>query len=156
LSLAALIVAVVAVVVALAGFAWSIVWSIWQHRQVTQSRLHVRAAFAVVIGPLVPKPVLAVTATNAGMVPLTLSTVVAEVKGATEHLALIMWQFQTPGPLPQKLGPGETWNGHFDPESFREAVAKVTPKGPPWKVTIRACDTADRLHDAPVLKVKAA
>jgi len=154
--LAALIVAVVAVVVALAGFAWSIVWSIWQHRQVTQSRLHVRAAFAVLINPLGHKPVFAVTATNAGMVPLTLSTVVAEVKGAEEHLALMVWQFQTPGPLPQKLGPGETWNGHFDPQSFREAVANVTPKGPPWKVIIRARDTADRFHDAPVLDVEAA
>lgn len=72
MALAALIVAIVAGVIAVLSFLWSIGWSIWQHRQVTQARLFVRAMFARVISPLGDNQadVFVVTATNRGMVPL--------------------------------------------------------------------------------------
>ncbi len=151
-SLAALIVAVIAVVVATAGFIWTVVWSVWQHRQVTRGRLYVRAAFAFTINPLGTREVFAVTVTNAGMVPVTITSVSAEVKGAEKHLAIVHWLLQTPRPLPHKLGPGETWDGHMEPDDLRRGAAEITGRRSPWKITIAVKDAADRRHRAPLVK----
>jgi hypothetical protein len=154
-SLAALILAVVAVVVSICGFVWSVVWSIYQHRQVTRGRLYVRASYAVVLNPVGPAAqVIAVTATNAGMVPVTVNAAIADVKGVKEqHLALPVWLLQTPRPLPLKLEPGETWSGHLDPEWLRDGAAKIAPGRSSWKVTVSVRDAANRLHDAQTLTV---
>jgi hypothetical protein len=157
-SLAALIIAVVAVVVSICGFAWSVVWSIYQHRQVTRGRLYVRASFALVLSPMRPGvlgpgvQVVAVSATNAGMVPVTVTAAVAHVKGVKEqHLLLAVWLLQIPRPLPLKLAPGETWRGNLDPQWLRDGAAKLAPGRSSWKLQIAVRDTADRLYEARTL-----
>lgn len=98
--------------------------------------------------------VIAITATNAGMVPVTVNAAVADVKGVKEqHLALPVWLLQTPRPLPLKLEPGETWSGHLDPEWLRDGAAEIAPGRSSWKVTVSVRDAADRLHDARPLTI---
>lgn len=73
-------------------------------------------------------------------------TATVEVAGAEQHLALIGWLLQTPGPLPRKLDPGESWNGHANPTALRDEIANVSPSGPPWDVLVHVHDAADRLY----------
>jgi hypothetical protein len=153
MALAALIVAVVAATVAVVSFIWTALWSIWQHRQVTQGKLYVSAAYATSISPLGAKPVFSITVTNAGMVPVTINAVFGKVKGTSESFFPNQWLFQTPGPLPQKLAPGDTWDGHLDPGLVTQGAMKVAPsKARKWKLTIVVKDAAGRRYEAPTVK----
>jgi hypothetical protein len=101
-----------------------------------------------------PERVYSVTVTNAGMVPVTINSVRAHVKGTEGQILLVGWRLQTPAPLPQKLGQGEMWTGLFGMVDFLKAVNDAAKSsGPPWKVTILVKDAADRDHAAPTMKV---
>jgi len=67
MALAALIVAVAAATVSVLSFAWSIGWSIWQHRQLTRPALKLRLFFGFL--PHRPTlPTLVLSPTNTGAV----------------------------------------------------------------------------------------
>lgn len=47
--------------------------------------------------------------TNAGPVPVTITSVAFEIEGSAETLAMFEWFTQSPQPLPIPLGAGDHW-----------------------------------------------
>jgi hypothetical protein len=153
---AALTLSIVAIAIAFLSFLWSIGWSIYQHQQTTRGRLYANASTSMIFGPMLPAhPVVDVTVTNAGVLPVTLTSVVGHVKEAPKmQLAFVAaWQFQTPKPLPLKLGPGESWSGHHDPVEVQHGAAKVAPGRTTHTVKFIARDAANRSHEGNSLKL---
>jgi hypothetical protein len=129
LALAALIIAIVAATVALLSFAWSIGWSIYQHRQLTRGRLHIGASLGYLTGYRLIG--LSVSATNQGAVPVTLSSVVIEIPRIGEHLVILEWVVQSPAPLPHLLTPGASWMGFADIDRRHRPSGRLPRAGPP-------------------------
>ncbi|MBA2360333.1 MAG: hypothetical protein H0V79_05215 [Actinobacteria bacterium] len=151
MALAALIVAIAAATVALLSFAWSIGWSIYQHRQLTRGKLHVTANYGYLTGPGVKG--FSVSATNEGAVPVTLNSVTIEVPGIEEQLFIVAWILQNPAPLAHLLTPGATWLGFADLDDIMRAIASRAPGRPPWKVRVGVKDAAGRTYHAPRVSI---
>jgi hypothetical protein len=152
LALAALIIAIVAAVVALLSFLWSIGWSIYQHRRTTRGRLLVSANLAYVPGTGVLN--FSVTATNDGLVPVTVNSVNIEIPRVDERLVIVSWLLENPAPLAHLLSPGASWFGIADLNDIRRQVARVARTGPPWKVRVGVKDAAGRTHYAPRIRIE--
>jgi hypothetical protein len=140
-----LVVAVVAAVVSLLSFAWTIGWSVWQHRRLTEPRLKVTSGFAVLAG----RPsAFSVAAVNVGQVPVTIASVEAEGKDAERRVAFFNFMFQSNGPLPITLAPGQSGEGFLDAQEVRDAVAAMMRSKPPWEVQFNVGDAARNRHKA--------
>jgi hypothetical protein len=123
-ALAALIVAIVAATVTLLNVGWTIFWSVWQHRKLTEPQVKVRASFGYMpdlpdVSPLV------FTATNTGQVPITITGAKLTLPDADKHLALITWIVQTPKPLPIELTPGQNWVGIVNADEILAALPRI-------------------------------
>jgi hypothetical protein len=134
---------IAAVAISLLSVGWSIGWSIFQHWRTTRGRLYVKAAFATTsVNPVV----VAVTVTNAGLVPLTVTSIEGYVEGVTgKRLVLTYWRYQSK-PLSVVLTPGESWSGHHDVDILRDTVASLAPARSTQTVTFVARDAADRTY----------
>lgn len=135
MELAALIVAVVAVVISLASAAWSIGWSIWQHRKTTTPQVLVQGSFVLLAD--VMNGAYEIKGINQGVVPVTLSGAFAELDGASEYVAFFRFVLQSPASLPLVVGPGEVWSGFVQANEFRSAMAGIAgERQPPWRVRV--------------------
>ncbi len=148
MALAALIVAIAAATVALLSFAWSVGWSVWQHRRLTRPEVKVRGHFGVIPGLLQGETIFGIGAANVGQVPVTLNGVSATAKGAASQLTLVAFKVQAPSPLPLTLGPGEKWDGMVDGEGFRAAIASLEAGDPPWEIRVAVKDAADGHYES--------
>lgn len=146
MALAALIVAIAAATVALLSFAWSIGWSIYQHRQLTRGKLLVTAGYGYLTAPGIPG--FSVSATNQGAVPVTLNSVTIQMPGTKDRLLIARWLLQNPAPLAHLLTPGATWHGFADLDDIKRALAMKIRRPPPWKVRVAMNDAAGRAYYA--------
>jgi hypothetical protein len=147
-ALAALIVAIVTGTLAVLSFAWTIGWSIWQHRATTRPALAVTGSFAI-IATDPPREVFAIKAVNDGPIPVTVTGVLAEAEGATEYLAVVRFVHQEPGLLPHVVPPGERWEGFTDAAQFREGIARLAGASvPPWRTRVAVRDAGSRTYDS--------
>jgi hypothetical protein len=113
----------------------------------TEPQLKVTCSYAIVPG--LPPPALSVGAVNVGQVPVTLTSVEAEGKGAEGRIAFFDFMMQSGGRLPVKLGPGESWDGFLNVADVRDAVAKMMDTSePPWRVRLNVGDAARNRHRA--------
>lgn len=76
----------------------------------TTPRLRVRTALSFPVVPGAPvDPYLNVEVANAGAVAVRLTSVVIQIRGRSESLAIAQWRWQSPDSLPCELEPG---SGH--------------------------------------------
>jgi hypothetical protein len=124
----------VAIILAGASFAWSIFWSVWQHRRLTKARLNVSLTFGTMTsGPAAWKPCADITASN-GVVPVTLSAATFLVKGESGSAVVIDWAVQDPQPLPLLVGSGGHWMGMIEIEDLVRGFAHNWGPRSTWKV----------------------
>jgi hypothetical protein len=138
----ALTFSIIAIVLAIVSFGWSVGWSIYQHRTATRVRLYATAAFQVSW-----PPVIEITATNTGPVPVTITGVLASIEG-TQPKAVVQWWVQQSEPLPQLLTTGTTWTGLLDQDRLVEALSIRVHKAGAWELIFEVMDAADGTHRA--------
>jgi hypothetical protein len=147
----ALVVAIVAVTVSLLSFAWTIGWSIYQHRKVTRGQLHVSTdlEFMKRLGAIG----FFVTVTNQGVVPVTVASVYVEVANPTRSVFIREWIAESPGPLDQLLQPGALWFGFADRAGVERQLAKISSGQPPSTLRIGVKDAAGRTYFSNRVKI---
>jgi hypothetical protein len=106
------------------------------------------ALTALIIAIAAFGPYTGMTATNTGLVPVTVTSTRLEIKDRNEALFPVDWVHQEPT-LPARVEPGSRWLGLVDVGGVEASLRDSTGGRPgPWQVRPAVSDSADRTHRA--------
>ncbi len=139
--------ALVALIIALATFAWTVTWSVYEFRQRSRREIRVHAWFAGTPGKEGIDSI-DVSAVNIGHVPVTLRVANARIIG-DRQFAITGWMHQEPRSLGSRavVHVGETWAGLIDASAFAAEVERVATTPPPWRVVFAVTDADDNRYE---------
>jgi hypothetical protein len=142
--------ALTALIISLATFAWTVTWSVYEFRQRSRREIRVHAWFGMTTGPRGKEGIdtIDVSAVNIGRVPVTLRAANARIVG-DRQFALSRWMHQEPKPLGSRavLHPGATWVGLIDASGFAAEVERVATTRPPWRIVFAVTDANDNRYE---------
>lgn len=138
--------ALVALVVSILAFVWTIAWSVWLHLATTRAKVLVTGTFARALDS--GEEIFAIQALNTGSVPVTLKTAFVKLDDPDKAKSVTFARFEHEKPeLVCVLQPGHHWEGLLTAEQFRQAVHAIPGGGgPPWRVRVGVKDAAARFH----------
>jgi hypothetical protein len=135
----------IALGIACATLAWTMFWSVWQHRRLTRVHLRVRTAIGFpTFGVNAGTPHVTVSAANDGPVAVTINSVLFRVHGRSESFLVGAWEYQEP-PLPARLEPGAGhWQGMVAVGRLRPQLNDAFGEQSEWRVHAWIGTTAGR------------
>jgi hypothetical protein len=144
--------ALAALIISLATFAWTVAWSVYEFRQRSRREVRVRAWLGEATHPRGREGdvLIDVSAVNTGMRPVTLRMANARIIG-DRRFAVAGWLHQEPKPLGGRavLHSGETWVGLLDANAFAIEVERAATTPPPWRVVFAVTDAGENRYEQP-------